>query len=48
MAGFDYEVCEDRVEGAEGAGEGGAGGVAEGSEEGGYWWGRGELVWLLL
>ena len=36
MAGFDYEVCEDLVEGGYCGGERGVR-VAEGGEEGGDW-----------
>lgn len=44
MAGFDDEVGDDFVEGADGFGERG-GLVAEGVEGGFYWgWGRGGLV----
>jgi hypothetical protein len=36
VARFDYEVCEDLVEGCDCGGEGRVG-VAEGGEEGGDW-----------
>jgi hypothetical protein len=45
VAGFDDEVGEDFVEGADCAGEG-WGVVAEGYEEGGYWEGLLEVCLL--